>query len=101
MNADTWPFSDQPNLAVVANRKIIVEQAWIAYVSHDLDDGGWQFHVESEELIEKNAAVVSLENVLECDPTIALLADLPLGWHAWRSSKTAAWQRARTTVDQA
>jgi hypothetical protein len=96
VNTGSWPFSDPPNVAVIANRKIIFNGAWIAYVSHDLDDNGWQFHVEAEELTEKNAAVVSLKNILDRDPTVALLADLPPGWHAWRASGSTAWLRAET-----
>ncbi|WP_244216432.1 hypothetical protein [Herbaspirillum rubrisubalbicans] len=39
-----WPFQDQPKTAVIVNRKIVARESWIAYVTHDLDDGCWQFH---------------------------------------------------------
>ena len=39
---------------------------------------------------EKDAAVVSLHNIVQLDPTVADLADLPLGWHAWRDSRRFA-----------
>jgi hypothetical protein len=33
--------------------------------------------------------------VFQRDKSIGELADLPLGWRAWRSSPDAPWQRAR------
>ncbi|MEM5434492.1 hypothetical protein [Paraburkholderia diazotrophica] len=90
-----WPFSDPRNVSVFANRHIFDDQEWIAYVTHDLDDGAWQFHTSAPELAEADAVLVSLEQIVMRDPSVALLADLPLGWHAWRDSETAAWQRAK------
>lgn len=93
----TWKFSEQPNIAVICNRKIINDGAWIAYVSHDLPDGGWQFHTVDGELVEADAMVVSLKNIIDLDVSIAELAQLPAGWHAWRQSKTLEWVKARMT----
>jgi hypothetical protein len=91
-----WPFKDPPNLAVIVNRKILHDGEWIAYVSHDDDDGVWQFHTdEPGPPNESDAAVVGLGKILELDETIAELADLQPGWHARRDSPTSAWQRAK------
>lgn len=66
----------------------------MAYVSHDRDDGGWQFHGNSSgELTEEDVAVVSLESVLNRDDTLLELFDLPVGWHAWRESRDDIWHR--------
>jgi hypothetical protein len=90
-----WLFADPPNLAVIVDKRIIANNAWIAYVSHDLDDGAWQFHAaDSPESSQSESVVISLRNVVERDPTVAELANLPLGWHAWRSSHGSEWQRA-------
>ncbi|WP_210240535.1 MULTISPECIES: hypothetical protein [unclassified Mesorhizobium] len=40
--------------------------------------------------------IVSLQSVLQRDESIQILADLPEGWHAWRSSKSSPWQRAKS-----
>lgn len=91
-----WPFKDPPNVAVIANRKIFTDGGWIAYVSHDEDDGGWQFHIsEAGPPKEADAFVVGLNEIVELDESVMELADLPLGWHAWRDSKTSPWQRSR------
>lgn len=84
MHMNTWPFSDPPNVAVIANRRIIEGEGWIAYVSHDLDDGAWQSHIAAPEVHEGDMVVVSLESVMRLDLSVQDLADLPLGWHAWR-----------------
>jgi hypothetical protein len=93
MNTD-WPFKDQRNVAVFTSRKIVDEGDWIYYVSHDEDDGAWQFHPHSGMTPESEAVIVSLEAMLKQDATIASLADLPLGWHAWRQTKESDWECA-------
>ena len=90
-----WKFQDAPDLAVITDRSVIERRHWIAFVSHDSDDGGWQF-LSGEPAVVENAAVVSLKNIVTLDPTIVALADLPVGWHAWRSSPTSPWQRKQS-----
>jgi len=98
MNNLQWKFDDHPNTAVIANRKIFSSGEWIAYVFHDNDDGCWQFHTDqSTPLIEEDAILVSLQSVVNQDHSIAVLADLPLGWCAWRNSIEAIWQKAPKT----
>ncbi|MGQ4599727.1 hypothetical protein [Nocardia sp. R6R-6] len=82
-------------MPVFVDRRIIREGHWIAYVTHDSDDGAWQFHTADAEL--DHAMIVSLENVVNRDPSITQLADLPLGWCAWRASTEEPWQRAVNT----
>jgi hypothetical protein len=99
--SSSWPFNDPPNVAVFANRKVIFDRAWISYVTHDLDDGSWQFHCDqTEEITEDDIAIVSLKNILDKDQSIADLADLPLGWRAWRPAKDAPWQRLESDQDE-
>jgi hypothetical protein len=77
------------------NRDIIEGHAWIAYVSHDADDGAWQFHTsEIEPPREAYAALVALSEIVQRDDSVVELADLPAGWCAWRDSEDAPWQRA-------
>lgn len=95
MDNTVWRFAEPPNMAVIANRKIISSGEWIAYVSHDSDDGAWQFHVISSDSVNENDAVlVSLQEIVNIDHSITILADLPLGWCAWRNSKDDDWKRA-------
>jgi hypothetical protein len=87
-----WPFDDPPNVATITTRPVIDGSSWIALVSHDEDDGGWQF-IGPEGPLEEQVMVVGLGSILKRDPSIAELAELPLGWQAWRDGPDAPWQR--------
>jgi hypothetical protein len=63
----------------------------ILRVSHDADDGAWQFHYGGP-VSTKDAMIVALEEVLKIDPTIASLANLPLGYYATRNDRASAWK---------
>ena len=90
-----WPFADPPNVAVITSKDIVSGDEWISYVSHDKDDGSWQFLPPGGPTPEDQAAVVGLATILDLDPTVGELNDLALGWCAWRETKDAPWQRAR------
>lgn len=91
----SWPFADPPNVAVFTSKEILAGHDWIYYVGHDEDDGAWQFHPRSGPASESDAAVAGLGTMLTLDPSIGQVADLPLGWCAWREEQTAAWQRMK------
>ena len=55
----------------------------ILYVSHDEDDGMWQFLCGSNHNIE-DASIVSLFEVYNIDYSICLLKDMPRGYYAIR-----------------
>jgi hypothetical protein len=88
-----WPFDESPNVATLTTRGVIDGTDWIGTVSHDEDDGAWQFIGSRGARIE-DGILVALQHLLRLDPTIAELADLPEGWRAWRDDADAAWQRA-------
>jgi hypothetical protein len=89
-----WPFPDAPNVAVFTTQDVIDEIGWIHYVSHDSDDGAWQFHsIDDRRGKAKEARLVGLETIVRIDPSVKKLADLPLGWIAWRENRNSAWHR--------
>ncbi len=87
-----WPFPDKKNLAVITLRKILGRESPILLVGHD-PEGSWQFLDGSGEPDPNDAAVVELEHMLNLDPSLAELADLPRGWLAWRDAPDAEWER--------
>ncbi|HEX3626493.1 MAG TPA: hypothetical protein VH280_13845 [Verrucomicrobiae bacterium] len=89
-----WPFQDPQNVAVFTSKEIVSESTWIQYVTHDEDDGAWQFH-PIDGTLEEDARIVSLEKIVEIDSSVAQLFDLPLGWYAWRKSRDSAWKRKK------
>ncbi len=92
---DGWPFDQPPNCAVFTLRRIAEGFDPILFVSHDLDDHGWQF-LGLDGGPFQEAAVIGLAHILELDPGIRCLADMPPGWCAWRQSWAGAWQTRRS-----
>jgi hypothetical protein len=91
---ETWPFSDKPNLAVISTRSIIEQQYPILRVTHDKDDGSWQF-LDGKAVDVSKVVVVSLSSIYALDRSIGELGDLPIGWYAWRESVSGKWIRAK------
>jgi hypothetical protein len=87
-----WPFDEPPNLAVITLDSIINGYKPILYVSHDEDDGGWQF-LDGLDVNVEDSKIVSLLRMLRLDQSIAELADLPEGWVAWRQTLASEWIR--------
>lgn len=89
-----WPFRDSPDTAVIIDRRVLSSTEFISHVSHDLDDGPWQFLTNSTNTRQTNdARVVGLGSVVQLDPSVKELADLPLGWQASRTSPSSPWKR--------
>jgi hypothetical protein len=87
-------FDDPPNVAVFSSASVIDAGSWIHYVSHDEDDGAWQFHsAEGAPSSDADVRVVSLRLIVERDPSLLSLCDLPQGWIAWRDSADGPWKR--------
>ena len=53
----------------------------------------WQFLDGRDNPDLKDAAVVSLKQIVQRDPSVGELADLPFGWCAWRTDAMSPWQR--------
>jgi hypothetical protein len=88
---DGWPFADKPNTASITTRQVL-EGAPILLVTHDADDGSWQFLCGTTD-DPADARVVGLGQMYKRDATLGQLADLPEGWQASRASPDLPWQR--------
>ena len=95
-----WPFSDAPNVASFTVRDIVQKKKPILLVCHDSDDGSWQF-LPDESVSTADAMVVALREIVELDPTLVELADLPLGWRTSRPTQQSAWTRSQMDGDDA
>lgn len=92
-----WPFDEPKNRAAFTTTRVAHEGHPVLLVTHDAE-GDWQILCGTTGDPD-HCLVVSLWCALERDPSIGELADLPLGWRAWRASTSEAWQRAATTGD--
>ena len=95
-----WPFEDPRNVATFTVRQIMQDGQPILLVCHDEEDGGWQF-LPASDVSMSDALLVSLESVVALDPTVAELADLPMGWRAARAHPEAPWVRTPSQGDGA
>lgn len=89
---DEWAFDQPPDCAVITLRQIADGSRPILHVSHDSDDHGWQF-LTLDDAREEDAAVACLKNIVDLDASLLELADMPPGWHAWRSAPGEPWRR--------
>ena len=77
---------------VITTKNIILGLKPILLVSHDFEDGMWEF-LDSEELDENQACIVALDEILKLDGSLNTLQDLPLGWIAYRDSINDSWKK--------
>jgi len=89
---EAWPFDDPENVATLTVRQITHGGQPILLVSRDADDGMWQF-LTGAQVEMADALLVSLRAVYRLDPSIGELADLSVGWQAWRPGVGEPWQR--------
>ena len=90
-----WPWDQPPNAGAITCRAVLAG-APILHVSHDGDDHGWQFldgrdHGDDQDTSE--ARIIGMRHVLELDPGLRAVTDLPPGWIAWRESAAHPWKR--------
>lgn len=89
-----WKFRDVKNTAVFTTRQGVNQNIPVLYVSHDEDDGAWQFH-HGENISIEDAMIVSLAEIISLDNTLNELFDLPLGWIAIRKSINDSWEKKK------
>ena len=87
-----WPFADAPNTASFTSTHIFKQGRPILQVYHDEEEGAWQFH-SGQPVTTSDLMIVGLAEVVRHDPSVAELADLPLGWQASRASAGCEWFR--------
>ena len=92
----TWPFEDPPNTATITVRQIVHGSDPILLVVRDADDCGWQF-LSGGAFDVDDGMVVSLQSMLNRDPSLTEVADLAPGWQATRDRAHAPWQRCLTS----
>lgn len=86
-----WPFDDPINTAAFTTRPVLEQGVPVLLVSHD-EDGDWQFLCGTTTELD-DCKIVCLGCAFERDPTLAEVADLPLGWMAERDALGDEWVR--------
>ena len=93
-----WKFPDDPHTRVFLSETVHKGTEPVTYVSHDADDGSWQFLGDS--MSDGGGPVIScFHHPIDHDPSLAELADLPLGWYAERNGVGEPWTRKKHSTD--
>ena len=93
-----WKFPDPPHTRVFLSEAVNNGIEPVTYVSHDVEDGAWQFLGES--MADGGGPVIScFHHPIDRDPSLIELADLPLGWYAERGSVAEPWARKQHKRD--
>lgn len=85
-----FPFREAPDMAVLTCCHVL-DGAPILRVTHDADDGMWQFLCGGEHEAHE-ARMLALQEAYALDAAVGKLADMPCGCVAVRSGKAAKWQ---------
>ena len=85
-----FPFYDAPNTATITCCHILENGEPILYVSHDEDDGMWQFLCGKAHETDE-AKLVSLKSVFDLDNSVGILKDVPCGYYAERKAQDDEW----------
>lgn len=92
VTAPDWPFDDPRSASVFTVRPVMERVAPILLVTHDEEDGAWQF-LTGQPVTMDQSMIVALHEVYAVDPTLRTIADLPLGWEASRETLGSPWSR--------
>ncbi|OCX51844.1 hypothetical protein BEL04_17695 [Mucilaginibacter sp. PPCGB 2223] len=98
-----WPFSKSKkttekkfkeplSTSVLTTKFVTDDNKDITYVTHNEDDGSWEFL--SDDVFDDQKVIVrviDLGQMLERDATLLDLADMPVGHYAVRDSRDDAW----------
>ena len=90
-------FKDSVNTAVFTTRFVVKDKKEITYVTHEIEDGAWQFFSNDNfDNFEDVAMIVGLGEIIDIDKTILDIADLPIGFTATRQSVNDKWTINKT-----
>ncbi|MDN3657233.1 hypothetical protein QWZ08_16405 [Ferruginibacter paludis] len=85
-------FRDPDNTAVFTTKFITIDKKVITRVTHEKEDGAWQFFSDDNfDSFEDVAKVVGLGEVIKIDSTVLELADMQKGYFATRQTKGDKW----------
>jgi hypothetical protein len=93
-----WKFPDPPHTGVYLSQAVHSGLEPVTYVSHDVEDGAWQFLGDSR-AGDGGPALSCFHHAIDRDPSLAELADLPAGWCAQRAGARQPWVRSKHASD--
>ena len=95
ISVSDYQFEQPCDTACITCSHVLNDGAPVLFVTHDADDGGWQFLCGAEHDIE-DATVIGMGSVIDLDPTLNGLHDMPEGYGATRDALGARWEAFRS-----
>jgi hypothetical protein len=85
-------FDPPLDTAVFTTKFVLDDNKTITYVTHEIEDGAWQFFSDDYfENYKQVAKIVGLQEIFDMDNSLLEIADLPLGFCATRKDKFDKW----------
>lgn len=85
-------FNESPDVAVFTTRFVIEDHEPVIKVVHHDDDGSWEFTGGTQGSADADYRVIALHEMIERDPSLLEVADLPSGGKAFREAKGDPWK---------
>ena len=92
MNSGKWLFDQGPRIVAITSIHVTENGSDIVLVIHYKDDRSWSFQ-SGAPFSQGDVRLVLMKRIVEIDPTVAEVADLPIGWAAKREKIGAQWRR--------
>lgn len=87
-----FKFKESEKTLCFTCNHVINRERPILYVTHDADDGTWQFMCGKNDHDSTNVKMVSLLNIITIDSTVNDLYEMPVGYGAEREAATDKWK---------
>lgn len=87
----TFAFKDAPDTACIICQHVLDRKNSITFISHDEEDGMWQFLCSEDHNLE-NVRLISLAEAFQIDGSIGQVADLPRGFVMERTEPKGRWK---------
>jgi len=93
----SWQFQAGKNRATFTTKPVLRDGHPVLLVVHD-EEGDWQFLCGTTNQ-QEDAQIVGLGTIVRLDPTLAELAELPVGWQASRDAVGTEWSKESMEED--
>ena len=87
----TFAFKDAPDTACIICQHVLDRKNPITFISHDEEDGMWQFLCSEDHILE-DVCLISLAEAFKLDASIGQVADIPCGYAVERKDGLAGWK---------
>lgn len=86
-----FKFREPESSSCIACKHVVSKKKPVLYVTHDKENGVWQFLCGDTEHANDTLHIISLKQVCKVDPTVNELYEVPIGFGAERKTVKDEW----------